>query len=57
LRVDCGTDDPFYAATKEFVAQLPNPPAGGFSPGGHDAGYWSSQLPGEIAWLATLLTV
>jgi len=57
LRVDCGTDDPFYAATKEFVAQLPSPPAGGFAPGGHDAGYWSSQLPGEIAWLAPLLTV
>ena len=56
VRVDCGTDDPFHSATKEFVAQLPNPPAGGFSPGGHDAGYWSSQLPGEIAWLAPLLT-
>ena len=57
LRVDCGTGDPFNAATKQFVAQLPNPPAGGFSPGGHDAGYWSSQLPGEIAWLATYLSV
>ncbi len=57
LRVDCGTGDPFYAATKQFVAQLPNPPAGGFSPGGHDAGYWSSQLPGEIDWLATHLSV
>ena len=56
LRVDCGTSDPFYAATKQFVAELPNPPAGGFSPGGHDGGYWSSQLPGEIAWMAPLLT-
>lgn len=62
LRVDCGYSDPFYAATKAFVAQLRNPsgapwpPAGGFSPGGHDSGYWSSQLPGQIAWLAPLLT-
>ena len=56
LRIDCGTSDPFYPATKEFIAQLPTPPAGGFSPGGHDAGYWSAQLPGEIAWLAPLLT-
>lgn len=56
LRVDCGYSDPFYAATKEFVAGLPTPPAGGFSPGGHDAGYWSAQLPGEIAWIAPLLT-
>ena len=56
IRVDCGNSDPFYAATKQFIAQLPNPPAGGFSPGGHDGGYWSSQLPGEIAWMAPLLT-
>ena len=56
LRIDCGDSDPFYAATKAFIAQLPTPPAGGFSPGGHDAGYWSAQLPGEIAWMAPLLT-
>ena len=56
IRIDCGNSDPFYSATKQFIAQLPNPPAGGFSPGGHDGGYWSSQLPGEIAWMAPLLT-
>ncbi|TFV57231.1 alpha/beta hydrolase [Mycobacterium sp. PS03-16] len=56
IRIDCGTSDPFYAATQEFIAQLPNPPAGGFSPGGHDAGFWSSQLPAEISWMAPLLT-
>jgi len=33
IRVDCGDSDPFYDATKTFIAQLPNPPAGGFSPG------------------------
>ena len=56
LRIDCGYSDPFFAATKEFVAQLPKPPAGGFSPGGHDGSFWSSQLPAEIGWLAPLLT-
>ncbi|WP_431233830.1 alpha/beta hydrolase [Mycolicibacterium psychrotolerans] len=56
IRIDCGNGDPFYSATKQFIAQLPTPPAGGFSPGGHDGGYWSSQLPGEIAWMAPLLT-
>jgi S-formylglutathione hydrolase FrmB len=56
IRIDCGDSDPFYAATKAFIAQLPNPPAGGFSPGGHDGTFWSSQLPAEIAWLAPLLT-
>ncbi|MBS9532489.1 alpha/beta hydrolase [Mycobacterium sp. M1] len=56
IRVDCGDSDPFYSATKAFIAQLPHPPAGGFSPGGHDGAYWSSQLPAEIAWIAPLLT-
>ncbi|GAB7147931.1 alpha/beta hydrolase-fold protein [Mycobacterium riyadhense] len=56
IRVDCGDSDPFYAATKQFIAQLPNPPAGGFSPGGHNGGFWSSQLPAELTWIAPLLT-
>jgi len=56
IRVDCGNSDPFYAATQAFIAQLPSPPAGGFSPGGHDGAYWSSQLPAELTWIAPLLT-
>jgi len=56
IRIDCGTSDPFYSATEQFIAQLPNPPAGGFSPGGHDGGFWSSQLPAEITWMAPILT-
>ncbi|WP_029113221.1 alpha/beta hydrolase family protein [Mycobacterium sp. URHB0044] len=55
IRIDCGNGDPFYSATKQFIAQLPNPPAGGFSPGGHDSAFWNAQLPAEIAWLAPLL--
>ena len=53
LRVDCGTGDGFYIATREFVNRLPRQPAGGFEPGGHDADYWRTQLPGELAWLAS----
>lgn len=56
IRIDCGNSDPFYSATKQFIAELPNPPAGGFSPGGHDGGFWSSQLPAELKWMAPLLT-
>ncbi|MGB6146125.1 alpha/beta hydrolase-fold protein [Mycolicibacter algericus] len=56
IRVDCGDSDPFYSATRAFIDQLPNPPAGGFSPGGHDGSYWSSQLPAELTWVAPLLT-
>jgi S-formylglutathione hydrolase FrmB len=56
IRIDCGNSDPFYSATKQFIAQLPTPPSGGFSPGGHDGAFWSSQLPADIAWMAPLLT-
>lgn len=56
VRIDCGNSDPFYSATQQYIAQLPNPPSGGFSPGGHDGGFWSSQLPAEITWMAPLLT-
>jgi pimeloyl-ACP methyl ester carboxylesterase len=56
IRVDCGDSDPFYGTTKQFIAQLPNPPAGGFSPGGHNGEFWSSQLPAELTWMAPLLT-
>ena len=56
IRIDCGNSDPFYSATKQFIAQLPKPPAGGFSPGGHNFAFWDSQLPAEIAWIAPLLT-
>ncbi|WP_237569776.1 alpha/beta hydrolase-fold protein [Mycolicibacterium lacusdiani] len=55
IRIDCGTGDPFASATERFIAQLPTPPAGGFSPGGHDSAFWNSQLPAEIDWLAPLL--
>jgi enterochelin esterase-like enzyme len=53
LRVDCGLFDRFYPATRQFVSQLKTPPAGSFSLGGHDTGYWHMQLPGELAWMAT----
>jgi enterochelin esterase-like enzyme len=53
LRVDCGTFDRFYPATRAFVNQLKKPPAGSFSVGGHDVEYWRGQLPGELTWMAT----
>lgn len=56
IRIDCGNSDPFYAATQAFIDQLPTAPAGGFSPGGHDGAFWSSQIPAELTWIAPLLT-
>ena len=53
IRVDCGTSDRFYAASRQFVAQLRRPVAGSFSPGGHDDAFWRAQLPDELRWLAS----
>ena len=55
IRIDCGERDPFYGATKAFIAQLPTLTAGGFSPGGHDGAFWIAQLPDELTWMAPLL--
>jgi S-formylglutathione hydrolase FrmB len=53
IRVDCGTNDRFYPAARQFVAQLRRPPSGGFSPGGHDESFWKQQLPTELTWMAS----
>lgn len=53
IRVDCGTGDRFYPATRQFVAQLRTPPAGGFYPGGHNVAFWRRHLPSELTWMAS----
>ena len=53
-RLDCGRQDPFYAADKAFVESLAEPPAGGFSAGGHNDAYWSRVAPAEIDWLGAM---
>ena len=56
LRVDCGRSDPFYAAARTFVARVHPAPVATFGPGGHDAAYWRSVAPAELAFLARHLT-
>jgi pimeloyl-ACP methyl ester carboxylesterase len=55
LRVDCGRQDPFADAVRAFRAAVPAPPEGGFSPGGHDDGYWRRVAPAETAFVAAAL--
>ena len=52
VRIDCGTEDFLYAQTKLYVDQLIPKPAGGFSPGTHDAAFLVSQMGAELAWIA-----
>ncbi|RDH80326.1 hypothetical protein DVS77_00405 [Mycolicibacterium moriokaense] len=52
LRIDCGAEDRFFDATKQFVASLRRPPSGVSFVGGHDVAAWREKLPRELAWLA-----
>jgi len=52
LRLDCGASDGFAAVTRDLRAALSPTPAGGISPGGHDAGYWRSQAAAQLRFVA-----
>jgi hypothetical protein len=52
VRVDCGSDDPFYDASKEFVARLPGRSYGTFGQGFHDAAYWRAVAPEQVKTIA-----
>lgn len=54
LAVSCGMADPFYVATKAFVAQM-DPARVTFDAGGHSTAYWSAHLPAQIDFLAERL--
>lgn len=51
VRVDCGRQDPFYEAALAFAEALPEPPAGGFEPGGHNDAYWRRVAPAQVDFI------
>jgi S-formylglutathione hydrolase FrmB len=55
LRIDCGRSDPFAEAVRTYRAGFAHRPAGGFSFGSHDRGYWRRVLPDELAFLGGTL--
>lgn len=52
LRIDCGEEDPFYPATRDYVRGLPQRPAGGFEPGSHDVEYWRRMAPAHVRFIS-----
>lgn len=56
LRIDCGEGDPFYGAVKDYREGFARKPAGGFSRGDHDAGFWRRVAPAQLAFLGKALT-
>ena len=57
VRVDIGRDDPFYVATRQYVAGFPSAArvVSSFGAGAHDAGFWRRMLPAELAFLGHAL--
>jgi S-formylglutathione hydrolase FrmB len=55
LRVACGDDDRFTAATRRYLAAVHPTPAGGIVPGCHDNGYWAREAPAALAFLGAHL--
>jgi dienelactone hydrolase len=57
VRVDIGRDDPFYVATKQYVAGFPASAhvVSSCPAGAHDAGFWRRMLPAELGFLGRAL--
>ena len=55
LRIDCGASDGFAPVSHDLRAALSPTPAGGIEPGAHDAKYWRSQAPAQLAFVAAHL--
>jgi hypothetical protein len=55
VRVDGGTQDPFYGYVTYLHAALPELPSGGYAEGGHDQDYWSRVAPGEAEFIGRAL--
>ncbi|MCL8026029.1 alpha/beta hydrolase-fold protein [Nocardioides bruguierae] len=51
IRIDCGEGDPFYAATRDYVAGFSVKPSGGFQRGDHTLDYWRRLAPSQLGLL------
>lgn len=56
LRIDCGTEDPFYPADRDFVDRMRPRPSGGFIRGAHNHAFLRKVAPGQLRFLGSLLT-
>lgn len=50
VRIDCGSADGFAPVTRDLRGALSPTPAGGITPGGHDARYWRGRAPAQLAF-------
>jgi enterochelin esterase-like enzyme len=55
VRVDCGTEDPFYPDDKAYVAGFTRPITSTFADGAHDVAYWTRMMPAQLAFVGRAL--
>jgi enterochelin esterase-like enzyme len=55
VRLDCGTEDPFYPADRAYVDGFTRPIVSTFDPGAHDAAYWTRMMPAQLAFVGRAL--
>lgn len=53
VRLDCGSEDPFYPDDKAYVAGFDQPVVSTFDDGGHDAAYWTRMMPDQLAFIGS----
>lgn len=51
VRLDCGRDDPFIVANREFARELPDATVT-FDAGAHTEEYWATHVGAQMSWLA-----
>ncbi|GAA4405264.1 alpha/beta hydrolase [Tsukamurella soli] len=51
IRVDIGTDDPFYPTVERFVDAFSPPLEHSYVPGGHDNGVWLRSMGTQVAFI------
>ena len=56
VAVFCGTEDPFYAATRRLVDLMDYPHEARFGAGGHDDAYWRSVAPAQLRAIGAAAT-
>ncbi|MGC4111623.1 MAG: alpha/beta hydrolase-fold protein [Nocardioides sp.] len=55
IRLDCGSEDPFYPDDKAYVAGFTRPVTTTFQDGAHDAAYWTRMMPHQLAFVGRAL--
>jgi pimeloyl-ACP methyl ester carboxylesterase len=55
VHLDCGRQDPFYLATRDYARRLPDRPRTSFPDGKHEASYWHRAAAGSFGFLAERL--